>query len=61
VRQARFLAPARPDVALRLEHQPARRDRTRLQVVAVPVNDEAYLVLDVLLEPPRRQAEEEGP
>ncbi|WP_322520364.1 hypothetical protein SR882_06055 [Guyparkeria halophila] len=58
VRQARFLAPARPEVPLRVEHQPARRERTRLQVVAVPVDGEAYLVLDVLLEPPRKHAEE---
>ena len=61
VRQARFLAPARPEVPLRVEHQPARRERTRLQVVAVPVDGEAYLVLDVLLEPPREDAEEASP
>ncbi len=61
LRQARFLAPARPDVPLRLEHQPARRDRTRLQVMAMPANGEPYVVLDVLLDPPRRDAEEVGP
>ncbi len=61
VRQARFLAPARPDVPLRLEHQPARRDRTRLQVMAMPANDESYVVLDVLLDPPCPNAQEAGP
>lgn len=61
VRQARFLAPARPGVPLRLEHHPARRERTRLQVVAVPVDAEAYVVLDVLLEPPRGDGEEATP
>ncbi|TKA89580.1 hypothetical protein FAZ79_05320 [Guyparkeria sp. SB14A] len=50
VRQARFPAPARPGIPLHLETQPARRGRTRLQVVATPASGERHVVLDLLLE-----------
>lgn len=61
VRQARFLAPARPDVPLQLEQQTARRNRTRLQVVAMPGDDNAHVVLDVLIDPPGHGGVEESP
>ncbi|RRQ24013.1 hypothetical protein D5687_04575 [Guyparkeria sp. SCN-R1] len=61
VRHARFLAPARPDVPLQLEQRTARRNRTRLQILAMPSDGEAYVVLDVLLDPPGHGGVEESP
>ncbi|MGM0516215.1 MAG: 3-hydroxyacyl-ACP dehydratase FabZ family protein [Pseudomonadota bacterium] len=51
VRQARFLAPARPGVPLSLEQGAARGGRWHLRLVARPADDNQHAVLDLLVEP----------
>jgi len=50
VRQARFLAPARPGAALTIETHRDRRGRHRLQVTATTREGESECLLDMLIE-----------
>ena len=50
VRQARFLAPARPGAALAIETRRDRRGRHRLQVTATTREGESECLLDMLIE-----------